>query len=286
MKAIVFLGGGRITSALLAGLKRARYKAPIVVHDRNAHKLRALKKEFGVAVEPDLARAITQAELLMIAVRPSDVDNMLAEVRKLLTKVRSKHAVPPLLACSLAAGVPLKKLKAGLPRPVRWARAMPSPVARSLRGLTAVAFEPSFPPGARKQIRGLFTNVSPVLEIPESKFDVFTATYSCSHGYHALAVLAKAAQKLGLDRETAFIAAAHGLADGIFAWREENAALDKLLHEAATPGGISAAVMKTMDEHGYVNAVEKGLRAGVARARKTAQRQRRQGKITAADPNV
>ena len=62
MKAIVFLGGGRITSALLAGLKRAGYRKRIVVHDRNAHKLRILKKEFGIVVGTDLARAIAQAE--------------------------------------------------------------------------------------------------------------------------------------------------------------------------------------------------------------------------------
>jgi pyrroline-5-carboxylate reductase len=271
VKAIVFLGGGRITSALLAGLQRAGYEKPIVVHDRNVHKLLALKKEFGVVIEPDLARAIAQAELLLIAVRPSDVRTVLAQVRQAITNPESRRRAQPLFACSLAAGIPLKKLKAGLAPPVRWARAMPSPVARTRRGLTAVAFEPAVPARARKQIKDFFAHVSPVLEIPESKFDVFTATYSCSHGYHALAVLAKAAQKLGLDRKTAFIAAAHGLADGIFSWREENAVLEVLLHEAATPGGISAAVMKTMDDKGYAKAVERGLLAGVARARKNAR---------------
>ena len=268
---MVFLGGGRITSALLAGLKHARYKGPIVVHDRNPHKLRVLNKEFGAKVEPDLARAIAQAELLMIAVRPSDVGRVLARVREVMAKSRKGRSAQALLACSLAAGIPLESLKAALPHPVRWARAMPSPVARSCRGLTAIEFEPSFPAPARKKINNLFVNVSTVLEISESKFDVFTAAYSCSHGYHALAVLASAAQKLGLDRKTAFIAAAHGLADGIVAWREEDADLEDLLHEAATPGGISATVMKTMDEQGYVKAVERGLAAGVARARKNAR---------------
>jgi pyrroline-5-carboxylate reductase len=271
MKAIVFLGGGRIAAALLAGLKRAGYKEPIVVHDRNAHKLRALNKEFGIAVEPDLAHAIAQAELLMIAVRPGDVMTVVAQVRRAIAIEKNRRA-HPLLACSLAAGIPLKKLKAGLPPPTRWARAMPSPVARSRRGLTAVVFEPTFPTSARERIKNFFAKVSPVLEIPEKKFDIFTATYSSSHGYHALTALARAAQKLGLDRKTALIAAAHGLADGILSWREENAVLEDLLHEAATPGGISAAVMKVMDDHGYVKAVERGLRAGVARARKNARK--------------
>ena len=48
MKAIVFLGGGRITSALVAGLRLAKYDKPIIVHDRNPGKLRQLKKQYGV----------------------------------------------------------------------------------------------------------------------------------------------------------------------------------------------------------------------------------------------
>ena len=43
MKAIVFLGGGRITTALVAGLRLSGYDKPIVVYDRNAHKLRTIR---------------------------------------------------------------------------------------------------------------------------------------------------------------------------------------------------------------------------------------------------
>ena len=42
-KAIVFLGGGRITSALVAGLRLARDARAIVVYDRNPEKMRALR---------------------------------------------------------------------------------------------------------------------------------------------------------------------------------------------------------------------------------------------------
>ena len=70
-------------------------------------------------------------------------------------------------------------------------------------------------------MKGLFEKVGTVLEIPESKFDAFTVTYSSSHGYHALAALAAASlRKLGLSRKTALTAAAHALADGILSWRE------------------------------------------------------------------
>jgi pyrroline-5-carboxylate reductase len=124
----------------------------------------------------------------------------------------------------------------------------------------------------RQNIRQLFGRVGPVVEIPENQFDAFTVTYSCSHGYHALAVLTAAAQKLGLSRRMAQIAALHALTDGLIAWREGKTSLQNLLHEAATPGGISAAAMVSMKKSGYSRAVDRGLRAGMARARKNAKR--------------
>lgn len=270
MTGTVFLGGGRITSALLAGLRTGGDQSQIIVHDRNPHKLRALKREFGIVPELDLIAAVSQARLLIIAVRPEAVAGVLEKLAENATNwrplMRGKAA---LVGCSLAAGIPLAKLRA--PLPIRWARAMPSPVARAGRGLTAVTFARDCPPTARRQVHAFFARVGTVIDVPEGKFDAFTVTYSASHGYHALATLAKAAQKLGLDRKTAHVAAAHALADGILSWREGKESLDALLREAATPGGIAATVMAAMGKSGYSLMVERGLRAGAARARKNAK---------------
>jgi pyrroline-5-carboxylate reductase len=264
VKATVFLGGGRITSALIAGLRLAGYGQPIVVHDRHSRKLRQLKRQYGVIVESDLRCAVESAHLLIIAVRPDSV-------RELLKEIGSRHVRRRLTAVSLAAGIPLSLLRAGLPPPVQWARAMPSPVCRSGRGLTALTFGLGFSTAARAEVRNLFALVGEVLEIPENRFDAFTVTYSSSHGYHALAALVDAAEAIGLDRKSARLAAAHALADGIAAWREGNLPLQELLREAATPGGIAAAVMASLDEGGYQRIVAQGLRAGIRQARKNAR---------------
>jgi pyrroline-5-carboxylate reductase len=272
VKATVFLGGGRITAALLAGLRLAKYQSPIVVHDRNPHKLRALQKEFGVMVEPKLMRAVAQAQLLMVAVRPRDVAAILTEISQGEAQgTGARRSRSALIACSLAAGIPFAKLRARLGAPVRWSRAMPSPVARSGNGLTSVTFDRGFPPSARKLVRDFFARVGTVVQIPEQEFDAFMVTFSPSHGYHALAALARSAQKLGLDRNSAFTAASHALADGIVSWRQGTESLEGLLHESATPGGIAAAVMNAMDEKGYSGTVERALKAGLARAHKNAK---------------
>jgi pyrroline-5-carboxylate reductase len=263
VKATVFVGGGRITSALVGGLRLAKYGKPIVVHDRNPEKLRQLKGQHGVIAEPDLHRAVAAAGILVIAVRPDAVRGLLDEIA--LRPVRRQ-----LTAVSLAAGIPFSKLRAGLGPPVMWARAMPSPVSRSGNGLTALNFG-RLSPAARAEVRRIFEHVGRTVEIPESQFDAFTVTYSSSHGYHALAALVAAAEAVGLERKTAQLAAAHALADGISAWRTGKLSLDELLREAATPGGIAAAVMESLDADGYNKMVARGVRAGMMRARKNAR---------------
>jgi pyrroline-5-carboxylate reductase len=261
MSTVVFLGGGRITSAMLAGLRLAKTKHRLIVHDRNPGKLRDLKKHYTVAVEPDLNSAIKQADMLIVAVRPNSVREGLRTVG---------DPGRPLLAVSVAAGVPLRVLSKLLGPPVQWARAMPSPLCRSGRGLTAVTFSRTLSAANRKSVHDLFTSFGKVVEIPESKFDAFTVIYSCSHGYHALATLARTGQAAGLDRNTALLASAHALADGIIAWRDGKDSLGTLLEEAVTPGGIASATVNKMDSAGYGRAVRQGVAAGLRRARANA----------------
>jgi len=264
MKAIAFLGGGRITGALAAGLRLAGYEREIAVYDRNPGKLRALRRESRVEVARDLKSAVARADLLIIAVRPASVAELLDEV--------ANCGVVPRLCVSLAAGIPLGKLRARVGPPARWVRAMPSPVCRIGRGLTALSFDRGVDKRERSHVCGLFKLVGQIVEIPERQFDAFTAAYSSSHGYHALATLAAAAQKAGLGRAVAQTAAAHALSDGIGYWRESGLPLAELLHEAITPGGIAAATMTAIDKSGYARVVARGIRAGVEQARRNAKR--------------
>lgn len=255
---LVFLGGGRIASALVAGLRRAGYAGPIVVHDHNPGKLRALRREQRIVPQNDLQSAVAQAGMLVIAVRPQSIAGILRDIGQIDRRTT---------AVSLAAGIPFARLRCHLGSPVCWARAMPSPVCRSGRGLTALAFDRGFPASARARVSRIFRLVGKVVTLPESQFDAFTVTYSSSHGYHALAALAEAAEGLGLNRKTALLAAGHALADGIDAWREGTDSLAGLLREAATPGGVASAVMSAMEEAGFTDAIQSGLEAGIRRAK-------------------
>ena len=243
----------------LAGDQRA-----IVVYDRHPAKLRQLRREAGVEIARDLQSALSGAQVLIVAVRPASVAEALDEISA--SEVRA-----PRLCISLAAGVPLAKLRERLGPDVHWVRAMPSPVCRVGRGLTALCFDRRVSPSERRRVYEFFLRVGTVLQIPEGQFDAFTAAYSSSHGYHALATLANAAQAAGLDRAAAMTAAAHALGDATLYWRESGKKVTDLLREAVTPGGIAAAAMSAMDAAGYARAVRNGIRAGIKRARLNAK---------------
>lgn len=264
MKTTVFLGGGRITGALAAGLRLAGYERPIVVFDRNPEKLKALRRASRVEIARDLKSAVERAELLILAVRPGSMAELLDEV--------AACGASPGLCVSLAAGIPLRKLRGRIGPPTRWVRAMPSPVCRIARGLTPLTFDRAVGETERSRVRKFFALVGAVPEIAERQMDAITATHSPTHGYHALATLAKAATQAGLNRSLALTAAAHALSDGIAYWRESGADLGDLLHEAATPGGIAAATISAMDKAGYAKVVAKGLEAGIKQARQNAKR--------------
>ena len=106
MKAMVFLGGGRITGALAAGLRLAGYDGEIVVYDRNPEKVRALRRESRVEMARDLKSAV--------ASRGRDADCCGAAgvgARRLLEEIAACGVAAPKLCVSLAAGIPLRKLR-------------------------------------------------------------------------------------------------------------------------------------------------------------------------------
>ena len=280
MSTIAFLGGGRITAALIAGLRGAKFRGRIVVYDRHPEKLKELKRRYAVRAARGVHDATAVADILLLAVRPADTLPLLGAIgsersalRRRLPKKRTTRRVrstPPMVV-SLAAGIPLRLLAPAVrqalgPR-ARVARAMPSPACRTGNGLTALAFGPGVGPAARRRVRALFARVGAVLELPERQFDAFTVAYSTSQGYHALAARIRAARALGLPAGVAAIAAIHSLEAAMAAVRQPRASLDALLREAATPGGIAAAVSSALSAAGYDRIVARAFRAGHSRAR-------------------
>jgi pyrroline-5-carboxylate reductase len=263
----LFIGGGSIGAAMISGLRLAKYAPPIAVHDRSAERMRLIQRKYRTSVESDLAEALRHARLIVLAVRPDAAADLLEDLNRALrlSAERKKKIV-----VSVIAGLPLVWLRSRITTGVDWVRAMPSPMCESGNGIAALTFGSGCSKVARNTVKQLFRSFGEVLELSESQFNAFTVVYSPSHGVHALSALSEAGVRAGLRKKTALIAAAHALSAAGLALKQ-GGDLNKMVKQAATPGGTAEATMAGMDAAGYRAAVTKGVQAGVARARYMAQ---------------
>ncbi len=130
--AIGFVGGGNMATALINGFVNAGLYRPaqMCASDVDAAKRRALERRLRVTATADNESLIQRSQIVMLAVKPQIVDEVLAQCRSAVTR---RH-----LFISILAGVPTSRLEAGLGPGARVVRAMPNTPALLGKGMTVV----------------------------------------------------------------------------------------------------------------------------------------------------
>ncbi|MCX6922607.1 MAG: NAD(P)-binding domain-containing protein, partial [Verrucomicrobia bacterium] len=155
---IGFLGAGKMASALArgfigAGLVTARQ---VTASDPSAAARATFSKEVGAKITSSNLDVVRFATVLVLAVKPHQVVGVLAEIRDHLT---GKHCL-----ISIAAGVSLAKLEAGLGAAARLIRVMPNTPALVGTGATAFALGKSARPADGELAQRLFSSVGVAYE--------------------------------------------------------------------------------------------------------------------------
>ena len=252
--------------ALLSGLLDAGYEADtIAVAEIDSDRRRVLEERFkGVRVVPSPAWAVADAQVVVVAVKPTDVASVLEQAEPSLAS--------DTLVITIAAGVKLATVEAGAPgRPV--VRAMPNTPALVRRAATAIA------PGrhatdvhldAAERVLG---SVGVVVRVPEAHLDAVTGLSGSGPAYIFLVAeaLIEAGVLAGLPRETAdtlvretILGSATLLASG-----EETP--ESLRAAVTSPGGTTAAGLHALEARGVRAALLDAVRAATARSRELGQ---------------
>jgi pyrroline-5-carboxylate reductase len=173
------LGAGHIARALAEGwsLPGERPGKPegLIFFDVFPGRAEALAADTGGTVADDADGLVRAADVVIVAVRPSDVGAVLTEIGPAL-------GGRPLI--SLAAGVPVQRLRAALPEGAAVARVMPN-VAAAL-GLGVSLFVPgTLADTAREAVAMLFGAAGTVVELAEDQLHPAAAVASCMPGYAA-----------------------------------------------------------------------------------------------------
>lgn len=120
MTRIAFIGGGNMARSLIGGLLRTGHPASSVsVSAPRSETLQALGREFGVTTYSDNRRCIAEAELVVLATKPTVLAQLGPELKPLFSETR------PLLV-SVAAGAQLEQLGRWFGPTLAIVRAMPN----------------------------------------------------------------------------------------------------------------------------------------------------------------
>ena len=133
-KTLAVLGAGMMGGALARGLVHANAMPPsgIRFFDTHTAKAEALAADLGLGASaaPSPQAAVAGADLVLLAVKPPMVADVLAEIGLVLT--------PAHLVISIAAGIRLDKMEALLPPDIPVIRTMPNTPCLVGKGATAL----------------------------------------------------------------------------------------------------------------------------------------------------
>jgi pyrroline-5-carboxylate reductase len=254
-----FVGAGHIARALGEGWSRPELEgAPALTYlDVRPENAAVAAAATGAAVATSLQALVEGSDVVVVAVRPQHVAEVLAEVAPLLGD-------RPLV--SVAAGVSLATLRAALPSEAHVGRVMPN-VAASL-GLGVFLFVPGALGAHRMAVEGLFALAGEVVVLDELHFDSATAVAGCMPGILAMLVrdFGRAAERRGVEPDVArrlAIAGVHGAA-AVIAHAGDP---DAVITSTATPGGMTAAAITAFEERDIAEAVALAVHAAAERAK-------------------
>ena len=124
-----FIGAGNMCQALIEGWLGKKLIAPanLRVANRTPGKLKKLEESFGVKSLKTNEELVDECDVVILAVKPQD---LIAAVEPISTAFR-----PEQIVISLAAGIPLARLKKLFPQCKHLVRVMANTPARIMRGV-------------------------------------------------------------------------------------------------------------------------------------------------------
>jgi pyrroline-5-carboxylate reductase len=261
-KRLAVVGAGNMAEALVRGLLRAGLFPPgaIAASDVVPERLRLFREQFGVATETDNAAIVAKADLVLLAVKPQAMGQVLASLAPVVDRQ---------LLISIAAGVPTYAIETRFPRPVRVVRVMPNTPALVLEGASALCAGAHATPEDLALARALFEAVGRAVVLDETAMDAVTGLSGSGPAYVFVVIeaLADAGVRVGLSREVAQLLAAQtvlGSARMVLETGKHPAALKDMV---ASPGGTTIAGLHALEARALRAALLDAVEAATERSR-------------------
>lgn len=260
---ISFIGGGNMGRALISGLIAGGARAESIhVADPGEDQRRSLSEDLGATVYADNAGAARVADVLVVAVKPQIMDEVLTSVAEAIDS--------DTLVISVAAGMPIARIKEHLGGHDRIVRAMPNTPALYQAGMTGLAAAEGVNDSDRRhaeQVLGAAGEIAWVDD--EALMDVVTAISGSGPAYFFSLVeqLAAAGTRAGLPAQTAArLARQTAFGAGTMLARSDVDA-GELRKRVTSPGGTTAAALESLSDNDFGRIVDEAVQAAIKRGR-------------------
>ena len=253
-KKISILGGGNIGKAIARGLMRTGFYKPdsIILTRRNTVLLDDLVSE-GICVTSDNQFAIKNSDIIIIAVRPRQLENLLKEIKGVL-RFETQILV------SVVSAFSIDEIEKILGRRMTIIRAMPNIAITIQESMTCLSTN-GYGTENFKQVQDIFDHLGRTLIIDENLMSAATILGACGIAYF-LRIIRAASQggiQIGFHAEEAQLIAAQTAKGASAMMIDSGNHPEKEIDKVTTPRGCTIAGLNEMEHHGLSSALIKGI---------------------------
>lgn len=259
---IGFIGAGKMAEAILSAALENGLCAPweVTACDIDAARRKKVEKNYGAVVTESARQTAKSCKVLVLAVKPQDMDALLREIRPELSE---KH-----LLVSIAAGkslAALRKAAGGRPRLVR---VMPNLALLAQEGMSVYCAAKNVKAADKRLAARLFGSAGAVLELPEKHFDAVTALSGSGPAFVAcfMQAMVEGALALKLPADAAALLAGQTLIGTGVYLQSTGRDPAEFIKAVASPKGTTAAGLAVLERSDLKRVVADTLAAAAARS--------------------
>lgn len=243
-KNLTVLGVGKLGEALVAGLLKQGRLHPKDIKGTVAHPVSVakVKKALGISVSRDNAAAVKGADMVILAVKPQNMDQVVREIAPVLE--------PHQLLVSVATGASTTYIQERLAGPQPIVRAMPNTPAIINAGMTGLCGGLHAKPKHLAMAEAVFQCVGLTVQVDENLMDAVTALSASGPAflYVVIESLAEAGVKLGIPRDVSTLLAAQTMLGAARMTLETKSHPALLKDMVTTPAGCTVDGLMELEE--------------------------------------
>jgi len=265
---LAFIGSGTMAEAMIQALLRAGEVTPaqIIASGPRAERGEELRARYGVRVTTDNVAAASEADIVILSVKPQVLPLVLRELRG---RIR-----PTALVFSIVAGMPMAVIRSGLDHPAV-VRTMPNTPAQIGEGMTVWTAAPAVSEQQRAQARAILQTMGLEMYVTyEDALDMATAVSGTGPTYVFLLMeaMVDAAVHLGFSRRQARLLVIQTVLGAAKFAQQSDLHLAQLRNMVTSPGGTSAEAIYQLEKGGLRTILSKAIWAAYKKSRLLGER--------------